>query len=222
MITFLTTLIGWIITNRTQHSILVQQIKSQHELTYLKEKLSYAREQNRNKTLDVRVFLEELEDWFEKGRRMYLDALITSPIEIPDIDDLIEDEKLRTEELQKYPHFKACIEKIRQLFTKALKFRSDASRLEYIAQIYDPDWSTMPLWTWGSTEMPVYLPQIILAYEDEVLDQIYELIYGSEEGRIFPKIEDQFYGLHEAGIKAILRVRSTMSSHNISFTNTVD
>ncbi len=69
-----------------------------------------------------------------------------------------------------------------------------------------------PRWEWGSSEMPIDLPQIIDNLENEILDQYYELSSGLEKDRVFPKVEDQFYSLHKSGIIAIERVKSELLS----------
>ena len=61
--------------------------------------------------------------------------------------------------------------------------------------------------------MPNDLPQIIDNFENEVMDQVNEMLYG-DIGRAFPKIEDQFHSLHEAGILAIEKIKSYLVFQN--------
>ena len=88
--------------------------------------------------------------------------------------------------------------------------RSKAPRLMYLAELYDPEYPKANFWIWGSSDMPNDLSQIIDNFENEILDQV-PTIHGSNEARMFPFVENQFYELHEAGIKTIVRLKKYYS-----------
>jgi len=193
IITFLTTIVGWFFTYRTQLNIL----KAQSEYQYHKEQQKVLIDENL-------AFIKDLQVWFERGRKIFLDSASTSPLEIEKVKAIDIDEKERNTLIRQMA---TRFENMKHIVSELQELRTAEPRLLYLAKIYDPLANQSPLWVWGDPKMPNDLPQIIDNFENEVLDQVYEMLYG-ESGRAFPKIDDQFHDLHESGIQAIERIKT--------------
>ncbi len=193
IITFLTTIAGWFFTYRVQLNILKEQSDYQ-----------YHKEQQKILTEDNLVFLKDLQAWYEKGRKIYLGAMSISPLEMEKLESANTNDDERITILRKTI---AQIKEAKHITSDFSELRAETPRLLYLAKIYDPLAINAPLWEWGNTNPPKDLPQLIDNFENEVLDQIYEMLYG-ESGRAYPNVHDQFHMLHEAGIRAIERIKS--------------
>jgi hypothetical protein len=202
IITFLTTIVGWIFTYRTQVNILKRQ-----------SEISFEKEQRQVLIGDHLAFLKSLEEWFEKGRRIQLEATLITPIG-PSIKSVVGAENLSREEgLTKLRNLERDSEKVQQAMEMLKEFRADGPKLMYLARLYDSQSASSTQWIWGSPNMPTDLPQIINAYEDEVIDQVTEAVSGEQE-RAFPKVEEQFHNLHEAGVQAIEKLKGYLVTEN--------
>jgi len=194
IITFLVTIVGWIITYRTQVSIL--KLQSEHQ---------FNKEQRQVLITDHLDLIKDLGTWFEDGRKIYFDATLISPIDLTTID--ISD--LSKIDISKIRQLAEKIETAQQLTARLKDFRAKGPRFLELSKIYDFEAVSSTKWEWDSINLPTDLPQIIDAFEWEVIDQVSEILFG-ENGRAFPKIVDQFYGLHESGIRAIERIKTNL------------
>jgi hypothetical protein len=148
----------------------------------------------------------------EKGRKIYLDSTSVPPLEIQKINTCNVDEKERIAILRQAA---SRFEDVEKIVSELRELRAAEPRLFYLARIYDPLANQLLLWRWGDSKLPHDLPQIIDNFENEVIDQVYEMLYG-ETGRAFPKIEDQFHDLHKSGIQAIERIKNHIVFQSIT------
>lgn len=193
IITLLTTIAGWFFTHRAQLEILTAQTDYQHH-----------KEQQKILVGDNLAFIKELQVWFEKGRKIYLNAVAMPPLEIDKAEAEGFDEKERIKIISKMA---SRFEDVKHIVAELSELRAAEPRLFYLAKIYDPLASQSKDWKWGDPNTPNDLPQIIDNFENEVLDQVNEMLYG-ETGRTLPKIDDQFHALHESGIQAMERIKA--------------
>ncbi len=188
IVLLLTTITGWIFTYRAQLAIQKSQVTASRDLASLQDMLVFYREQTQTLVREKLAALQEIADWVEEGRSIYLDCLT-------------EHEKdgnvIR-------PSF--TLEEQQAISARVGKLRARAPRYYYLARLWDPLAETASEWQWGTFSAPIDLAQIISAYENEVLDQFAEAFLGPE-ARIHPYIDDQFYGLHEAAVRAIERLK---------------
>ena len=145
LISTLVTSAGWIFTYLTQQSILSKQSETNVELAKLQDHLTSARDLRTRLVEDKLSALGEMEDWFEKGRSIYLQGI-----------------SLESE--QDSAHSLGEMEKLQQLFGELGSIRSSAPRFYYLAKLYDPEASNAPPWAWGTEPVPSDLPQIIIAF----------------------------------------------------------
>jgi len=190
-ITFLTTIFGWIFTYRTQLAIL----KAQSDYQYHKE-------QQKVLIDDKLAFVKDLQAWFENGRKIFLESSIT-PLEIQNMNAKDIDEE---EGIARIRRIASRIEEAKHIVSEFRELRAAEPRLLYLAKIDDPLANESPRWEWGNSKTPYDLPQIIDNFENEVMDQVDEMLFGKTE-RTFPKVEEQFHSLHEAGIQATERMK---------------
>jgi hypothetical protein len=197
ILVFLTTVVGWLFTYRTQKAIQVAQLSAAKDLAHLEDQLTSRREQAQLMIADRLEILKEIEGWIQLGREIYLEAYGHSQrgdSRLPDARALA--------------MYESVGPKLREL-------RAKAPRYYYLARLWDPISSLASKWQWGTAEPPEDLPQVLWFYEDEVSDQVGDALFGPR-GRERPFIEDQFHGLHEAAIRAIERLNSQTVSKSAS------
>lgn len=203
-ITLIITILGWIVTYRTQLKILKVQI-------------DYQSQKDRKRALidDNFTFIQDLETWFEKGRKIYLASIKVLPLSMTNLKRVVASDIDEKERMPIIRQIAPELENAEKVVEELMQLRAEEPRLFYLAKLYDPLANHSPLWDWGNPQMPNDLPQIINNFENEVMDQVFEMLYG-ENGRAFPKVEDQFYALHEAGIQAIERVKNYIVDQEIT------
>jgi len=190
LVVLLTTIASWKSTRRTQESILEKQTEAASELAMLEHRLSTDREIRARFLNDGLSALTEMDQWFQIGRQVYLQAV---QLEIERGSSLSEKDS----------------KQIHQLYEGIGLIRSKAPRLLYLAKIHDPQTESAPKWQWGTEPFPSDLYQIINAFEDEVVDQFFQAMQGEKErGR--PFVAGQFEAIHEAAIRALDRVKKSI------------
>ena len=124
IVTFLTTVVGWIFTYRIQLAIL----KKQSDYQFNKEKQKALIDDNL-------AFVGDLPAWFEKGRKIYLESASIAPLEIqkikmPDID--------KNERIKIIDSLASRSEDIDHIIAELQEVRAAGPRLYYLSKIYDP------------------------------------------------------------------------------------
>ncbi len=213
IITFFTTIIGWIIVSNRQERLLKKQMESQKELARLSDEIAFKRVQKERLLSNVYDYLREIEEWVEYGRNIYLKAVTVDLSEFKKA--LLVDPKDITSLLNSGVNMERVGDQLKErqkLVDDIFELREKAPRLMYLCKYHDPLYGKTEYWTWGDPEMPADLLQLLNSFEDEVLDQVYEKT-GTE--REHPIIVDQFYDLHEAVIGAINRLKRHYSKENV-------
>ena len=86
IIVFLTTIIGWIFTARTQRQILNKQNKAAADLLGLQMRLEQRNEQNIHLANDRIYRLNEIERWIETCRSVFLDSSMLIGLQMDDFN----------------------------------------------------------------------------------------------------------------------------------------
>jgi len=184
LVVLVTTAVGWIFTYQTQAAIRRAQTKADQDLAVLQSQLATSRDLSLRLIDDRLSVLSDLEAWAQLGRELFLDAQSFAAA------------KDRGRTAQEILTFRD------RVHPRLRTIRAEAPRLYYLAKT----WSALPegatRWQWGSKPLPSDLPQLMNAYEDEILDQVFEGLLGASQ-RDHPFIENQSYEIHEALVKAI-------------------
>jgi hypothetical protein len=175
--TFLTTLVGWIFTYRSQQ-------RTQREIANLQEQFSTEREKRRYKL----ARLDELEVWFDEGQKLSMDEMGRYFKKSIAHSDALPDTLARAYRDQ-------CL-----AWTAALP------RHYALAGYYDPLYEPGSEWDREKQPIPGDLAHLVIAFGIEVQEHINYLTLSTGKGFVL-KDSGNLTELSIAGINAIERVR---------------
>jgi len=180
IITFLTTLVGWIFTYRTQR-------KTQQEIVKLNEKFSIEREKRQYKLNK----LNDLETWFDEGMKLSMDEMARiyrKTVENPSSEPNV---------------------LIRSYREQSLMWNASVSKYYALASQYDPDFPTEDSQDSKNEPEHQHLSQLVIDFAEEVTAHIDHLTH-SDSKNFVGKNSARLIELGVEGIKAIERVRKNI------------
>ena len=177
IITFLTTLAGWIFTYRTQR-------KTQQEVAKLNEKFSIEREKRQYKLSK----LNEMEAWFDEGMKLSMDEMARiyrKAVESPSLEPNV---------------------LIRTYREQSLVWNASISKYYALAGEYDPIIVKESKHNSIKDSKSEHLSSLVIDFGQEVIEHIDHLIHTNSETFV-KKDSARLIDLGVEGIRAIERVR---------------
>ena len=180
IVTFLTTLAGWIFTFRVQR-------KTQQELAKLNEKFSIEREKRQYKLNK----LNEMESWFDEGMKLSMDEMARiyrKAVENP------------SSELNVL---------VRSYREQSLIWNASISRYYALAGEYDPIFAKERLQNSSNSAERKYLSKLVIEFGKEVMAHIDHLMH-SDGKNFIKMDSARLIDLGVEGIRAIERLRTEL------------